>query len=97
MKLILCRVCNETYSLAEHDKRCSCNRTGGRLFDKLGKTAEYWGLPGVPLQFDGWSFSIAVNTVEKYPTAFQASVYPRDSETFRYREPPPDAVTPATN
>ena len=99
MKLILCRVCHDTYSLAEHEKRCSCNRTGGRLIDGSGlaKEAEYWGLPGVPLEIDNHSLSIGVNSVmDDMPVLIRGSVLPRDSATFRYRKPPLDATVPTS-
>ena len=88
MKLLICPVCNDIFSLSYAEKKCSCGKTYGRYIDKLN--AVYSG--GIPFCFSNQSFVEASrekmrkdkSTPERYyGERFDAWMCPIGSNTFK--------------
>ncbi len=58
MKLLLCRICSDVFSLDYEEKVCGCGKSGGRYVDNIN--AEYWGKKAMLLGFANLSFAKAI-------------------------------------
>lgn len=97
LKLILCRSCEQVYSLeVGKEKRCKCNRTGGT--DINVNSAVFWGRPAVPLVMDGTGLTRAVAFQnDLHPVQFNTWVWTHDSDYFHFVDAPADATTPESD